>query len=191
MPKTITLDNFALDDVREQLNAMTIAEVIAMKGAPREHVTYAKAMHGPRGPWWKVGDERPTLANDDPAVMQSVGRCAATRRTIKGTAYVVPAGTHPSTCEWCDYPLEDLLKACAWAVHQSGFIESHVFEWTDEEGRKYVRSGGDTGYRNRVHRSFWELDSKERERRVEVASGREALTTRLSAISTESKGEDE
>lgn len=162
------------DDVRALADAMTLDQLFSVLGAAdEEHVRYAMAGG------WQVGDERPSLAHDDPAVMQAVGRCATNRIRLDG-APRLPGDIHPSTCDWCDFPLEELLKACAWSVHQSGYVEAHVFVWLskakdgtkDPKGPKYVRAGGDTAYRHREHRAFWDLPPKERERRIEAATGR-------------------
>lgn len=160
------MDNLGREDVRDMLNALSVGEVIALLGSPSERVGYATA------PGWTQGEGRPALANEDPAVMQSVGRCAAERARRRFPAPLpVLRAVHPSSCDWCEYPEDELLKACAWAVWHSRYVESHVFEWRGD-GATYTRAGSMTGYQNPDWRRFFELPTKERERRIDAASGR-------------------
>jgi hypothetical protein len=152
------------DKSRDTLNAMSIAQVVASIGAPDEHVQYASV------PGWKVGDGRPDLASDDPAVMQAMGRCAASRVRHKLPAMALER-VHLSACGWCEYPLEEVLKACAWATMASRFVTADVLEWTNTEGRKYARPGTLTGYQNNRWATFWALPIEERERQIKAASG--------------------
>lgn len=159
---------FADEDVRDFLNKCDVSTIIGKYGAPDDHITKHAEAKG-----WQTGDGRPALASDDPAVMQAIGRCAAdrSRQTLKAP---VPfrRSVHPSPCAWCDYPTDELLKACAWAVHQSAFVTADVFVWRNNQGHTYARPGSLTGYQRKEWREFWALPEKERERRIEAASGR-------------------
>src|SRR5687767_7292675 len=101
---------FADEDVTEFLAGMDIDTLTSKLGEPQQSTQYATA-HG-----WRVGDGRPSLGNEDPAVMQAVARCASSRVRREKFAEVsrVIDNVHPTTCDWCDYPLDELLKACAW-----------------------------------------------------------------------------
>lgn len=165
--------DFSDPDVLDVLAAMDVDQLIRELGEPMTHTEYAKAEG------WKVGDGRPTapegkrpLASDDPAVMQSIARCAAARTRRRLPIALFLDNVHPTTCDWCDYPLPELLRACAWSVHQSGYIVGDVLIWEGKDHSLYSRSTGTTGYQNREYRTFWDLPVKERERRIEAASGR-------------------
>lgn len=158
--------DFTDQDVLSLLAEMDIDQIIRTLGEPRHFTEYATAQG------WKVGDGRPSVANDDPAVMQSVGRCAAARVRWSAKPNLSFGSVHPASCDWCDYPIEELLKACSWSVHQSGYVVADVLLWEGKERSTYARPAGGTGYQNPGHRIFWELPAKERERRIEVASGR-------------------
>lgn len=173
MPKTVDLS--VLRDFSEQsveaLNAMTTSDVIVALGAPTEHVVCATAQG------WSPGDGRPDLASEDPAVMQAIGQCAAFKTRLRFSAPLpLTLAAHPGTCEWCGYPLVELVKACAWATWQSRLITAHVLEWKNKENRQYLRPGSLTGYQNPEYRRFWDLPPKERDRRVAAASGRDQMT---------------
>jgi hypothetical protein len=149
-------------DVIALLAEMDIDTLIGTLGEPERMTQHATA------PGWKVGEGRPELANEDPAVMQAIGRCAWSR--IEGRPKVLNA--HPSECGWCQYPVEELLRACSWAVAMSGYVVVDVLVWRGKGGSVYARSGGEHGYQRAADREFWELPVKERERRVQEASGR-------------------
>jgi hypothetical protein len=161
---------FADDGIRELLDALGVDELVRLLGEPASITEYATA------PGWSVGDGQPTLANDDPAVMQAIGRCAANRarRTFDAPMPMLDKA-HPTRCDWCDFPQDELLKACSWAVHQSRFVLADVLVWTNDEGHRYVRSGNLTGYQNPRWRRFFEDNDRERERQIAVATGRELV----------------
>lgn len=155
----------------DKLNALSIAELIGLLGAPSERVNYVSV------PGWSEGDGRPAVADDDPATMQAIGRCAANRvRSELPEMALLAHRAHPSTCGWCDYPLDMLLAACSWSVHQSGLVGQQILAWSDncEKPHDYLRAGTEGGFRNRRYREFWALPGNERERRIEAASGRKA-----------------
>lgn len=159
---------FTDDAIRDVLDALNVTDLVGLLGDPVPMTEYATA------PGWTVGDGRPTLANDDPAVMQAIGRCSAHRARRK---YDFPMPmldkVHPTRCDWCDFPDDELLKACSWAVHQSRFVLADVLVWTNEDGHRYVRSGHLTGYQNpRWRRFFEDTTDHERERQIAVATGR-------------------
>lgn len=151
---------------------LTVDELIRQFGEPKRHTEYAKA------DGWKVGDGRPehdeqSLAFDDPAVMQAIARCASARTRWKDLPKVIPLGAiHPTVCGWCKYPLGKLLSACAWSVHQSGYVLADVLIWEGKDRSVYSRPAGLTGYQRPAYRLFWALPANERERRIEAASGR-------------------
>ena len=60
---------------------------------------------------WRVGDGRPSLADEDPAVMQAVGRCAASRVRWEDKPAIFGPSIHPAVCDWCEFPLPELLRA--------------------------------------------------------------------------------
>jgi hypothetical protein len=154
-------------DVLDFLGEMDIDTLIERLGEPLHQTEYAVA-YG-----WAVGDGRPALANDDPAVMQSIARCATSRVRHELPAISRLADkVHGSSCDWDIYPIDELLKAAAWSVHQSGFVISDLLVWHGKDGSVYVRPGGLSGFQRREYRDFWALESKERERRIEAASGR-------------------
>lgn len=159
---------FENEDVRSVLDDMDVDTVIRTIGEPRRATEYAVQ------PGWAVGSGRPTFADDDPAVMQAIGRCAANRVRHGLMALAGLGGVHPSPCGWCDYPLEQLLEACSWAVLVSRYVVLDLLIWRNDDGAQYSRPGGLTGYQNPSWRQFFEVAPKERERRIEAAAERRA-----------------
>ena len=81
------LEARAFDDpqVRAYLDTLSVETVEYRLGTPRVITIYAQPLGH-----WRVGDGRPSLANEDPAVMEAIGRCA-TARTPNSTSS--PAST--------------------------------------------------------------------------------------------------
>jgi hypothetical protein len=144
-----------LDDreVRAMLDEMDVDEVIATLGDPYVDTHYASA------PGWLPGSPRPALADEDPAVMQAIGRCAASRirndlpRSVLG-------GVHPKPCGWCSYPVPELLAACSWSVWWSRTIVSETLTWTGDG--HYTRSGRHDVATNPAVARFWNLLPRDR-----------------------------
>ncbi|HAM56452.1 MAG TPA: hypothetical protein DCQ64_14065 [Candidatus Rokubacteria bacterium] len=170
--KQVDLDgmrDFRKDDTRDALNALSVGEIVNLIGAPDEYTEYASVSG------WSEGDGRPTLASEDPAVMQAIGRCLASRvRSVLPPIRTLGDAAHPSACDWCDYPQAELTKACSWSVWHSHFVIADVLEWQGKEGSRYARPGTVTGYQNPDWRRFYTLGPHERERRIAAATGRPA-----------------
>lgn len=134
-------------EVVEALDGMDLESVLDALGDPVIREWYAE----PKG-HWRQGDGRPALADDDPAVMQAVGRCAASR--IRGDV-TIPPSVHPRPCAWCDYPVPELLRACDWATWHSRYLLSESLTWKNDMGQTYVRSGRSSVYLNPTWAAFW------------------------------------
>lgn len=145
-------------EVRNVLDEMETDQVISTLGRPQVHTQYAE----PFG-YWRQGDPHPILADDDPAVLQAIGRCATGRSMQDGRLYDL-GGTrgvsiHNAPCPWCDYPIEELLKACDWAIWSSRYVIAEVLVWRrdDDEFRDttYEREGRSGSYENPRFAAFW------------------------------------
>lgn len=168
LDEKLTHRRFEDEGVRSALDEMDIDTLISVLGEPARVTRYAEQ----RG--WAVGDGRPLLADEDPAVMQAIGRCA-TNRVRHGLAALVNLGPiHNGECAWCPYPLEQLLEACAWGVMSSRFVVADLLVWTNADHQTYVRAGGLTGYQNPAWRALFEMPVNERARLVELAAQRTA-----------------
>lgn len=135
----------------------------AMFGPPVVTTVY----HEGTGRYWRQGDGRPTLADDDPAVIQAMGRCVIGRSQIAaGYGLRSDAATHPRTCEWCEYPPRELLAACEWAAWMSRYVVSEAAVWWQDgqghRGPSYGREVRAMGYDNPAWRRFWALSVSER-----------------------------
>lgn len=131
---------------------------------PALHRTYAEA------PGWSQGDSRPKLADDDPAVMQAIGRCASSRlRRRLPEAAILVGGIHPQPCGWCDYPLRELVAACSWSVWVSRLVTTEWLSWSGKSGSTYVRILRSDSYENPAYAAFWALLGTERLSRVDTA----------------------
>lgn len=154
-----------------RLDGYGYAELVTMLGDPDRIQTV-----GAEPVRWRPGDGRPALASDDPAVVQAMGRCATHRVTA-----TLPGGMsfrgrersiHPAECAWCDFPLAELLVACDYAVHTSGFVTDEIATWVSrKDGREEVRSTGRGGtYANPAWAAFFSAPVAERRRRIAEAS---------------------
>lgn len=155
-------------EVRAILDRLSLEALQDRLGSPRVVTRYASA-HG-----WDPGDGRPLLADDDPVVMQRIGICAAARvRDSIATTIFGPHAGHPGPCDWCEYPLEMLLAACAWAVWSSRYVVAEFLVWHQGEGSAvtYIRDGGRSGiYENPAWHDYWALPRRDRRYRLEQTS---------------------
>ena len=166
LPERITARRFDDPEVRAALDMFPESVIVNRFGPPESVVTYAR----PQGNW-KVGAGHPTLASDDPAVIQAIGRCAANR--VRGR-YTLLSGAHPRECSWCPYPLPLLLEACDWATYMSRYIVTEVLIWrkgTDGPDRHvtYIRGGRSDVYENQVWAAYWALPVAVRSERILAA----------------------
>ena len=166
LPDRITDRLFHDPEVQKALDEWPVSAVVKRYGPPETQIHYAK----PQGNW-KVGAGHPILAIDDPAVIQAIGRCAASR--VQGR-YTLPSGAHPRECSWCPYPLPLLLEACDWATYMSRYIVTEVLIWrkgTDGPDRHvtYARGGRSDVYENQAWVAFWALPVAVRSARILAA----------------------
>jgi hypothetical protein len=126
----------------------------------------------PQG-YWKQGDERPTLASDDVAAMQAMARCV-TARTWDRSIGAMPGGIHPAACGWCDYPIEEVLKACDWATWHSRYLTTEYAVWHGAEHSSYARSLRGNVYENPTWHAWFALPQAERSYAVAQAASRTA-----------------
>lgn len=163
----------------DPFEGLSVAEVIVRLGYGQTHTVFAEGrkctarcttevdeatgevreLH----PHWRQGDPRPALADEDPAVMCAIGRCA-TNRLRFGMPLPSGAGLHPKPCGWCDYPLDQLLLALDWSAWFSRFIVSESMHWPN-----YSRQVRSNVFENPRWAEFDTLTRKEREYRVEQA----------------------
>jgi hypothetical protein len=118
--------------------------------------------------YWRVGDGHPALADDDPAVMQAIGRCAASR--VRWGEGVIRLGSvHPEPCGWCSYPLRELLRGLDWALYMSRLVTTERLVWRGRDRTEYVRVVRSEEWDNPRHAAFWALPAAEREARILAA----------------------
>ena len=167
-------------DVRKILGSMGVPALIVELGQPSIVTRYAD----PKG-HWRQGDDRPALADDDPAVLQAIGRCAVSRSELWGVGTggakllrAVGVATHPEECGWCGYPTDELLAACDWATFRSRYVEAEFAVWhADPErltGATYQRTLRQDVYENPTWAQFWALPTAERQARIRAAQYPEA-----------------
>jgi hypothetical protein len=166
-------------EVRAALDSLTVDMVVAQlsgdeddHGQPTLRRTFAEGQG-----YWRPGDGRPALADDDPAVMQAVGRCAAYQARLKLGHIPLILAAHPRRCAWCDYPLAELLRACDWATITSRFLVTERLVWRQHPGRPhphqgaiYERGGMQATYLNDAWAAFWAMDPADREERIAAAA---------------------
>lgn len=156
-------------DVRKVVSGMGIPALIVELGHPHMVTRYAPT----RGNW-RQGDDTPALADEDPAVMQAIGRCATAEGQRLGGFPKLLSSTHDTTrCAWCDWPLLERLAACDWAVFRSRFIEAEFAVWYADQdlgkGARYWRLTRQDVYENPTWAAFWALPAAERQARIEAA----------------------
>jgi hypothetical protein len=153
--------------VRAYLDTLDEAAVRWRLGEPRIVTIYAEGQGH-----WHPGDGRPMLADEDPAVMQAIGRCAMARVRSSVPSALVSDAIHPAACGWCEYPQELLLGALDWAVWHSRYIVTELLVWArsaEERWTTYERCGRSSEYENPVWRDFFDLARVDRIRRVDRA----------------------
>lgn len=151
-------------DVRKILANMTIPTLIVELGQPEYVTRYAE----PRG-HWRQGEDRPALADDDPAVMQAIGRCAVAEVQRMGGFPKTLSATHDATrCGWCDYPIAERLAACDWAVFRSRYVEAEFAVWHGK-GADHQRTLRQDVYENPDWAAFWALPADVRQARIAAA----------------------
>lgn len=150
-------------DVRKVLDEVSYTGMVAKYGLPvvSTHMTSADG--------WSNGDGRPALADDDPAIMQAIGRCAAARVRWDDAPPLMTKGVHPAPCGWCEWPIEELLVACSWDVWKSGHIGSETMTWEGANGSHYTRGGRHDVFTSPTHAEFWATPRDAREARVQAA----------------------
>ena len=145
--------------VGARLDRIDPDEVVGLFGEPLRVTRFAEPLGH-----WRPGQPRPVLADDDPAVMQAVGRCAAAR--IRDPRLVL-GSIHRETCGWCGFPLRELLAACDWAVARSRYVVVDLMVWRGEDGFAYLRDMHRSGiYEEPAWSDFWTLPTTERGRRI-------------------------
>lgn len=158
--------------VAARLDRMDLDEVVGLFGEPVRVTRYAEPLRH-----WREGQPRPALADDDPAVMQAIGRCAASR--IRDPLATRVAGSiHREPCGWCGFPIRELLAACDWGAARSRYVVVDLMVWRGEDGSVYLRDTHRSGiYEGPAWSAFWTLPAAERSRRVQgaVAASREGL----------------
>ena len=157
-----------LDDGRVigYLDSLDVPELTALLNAPSVE---ARIFTVPN-PLWKPGEPRPTLADEEPAVMAAVARCAMARwRRDERFGDLIRVETHPERCGWCDYPAPELQRALEWAGHYGRYITSEDYVWY--RGRAAYRrpSGRADTYENGRWAAFTALPPKEQRYLVDKA----------------------
>ena len=142
-------------DVRASLHKLDFTSLVDRLGEPEIVTKYAQGLGN-----WKLGDGRPALADDDPAVMAAIGRCAASRVRWQWTPGLSGGGAvHPARCGWCDYPLPMLLTALEYATYINRLVVVEIALWRQSDagpGRyvTYKRSTGREGYSSAAWSDF-------------------------------------
>ncbi len=159
--ETISSGQLSGPAVAARLDRMDRDEVVGLFGEPLRVTRHALPLGH-----WRPGQSRPALADDDPAVMQAIGRCAAARirdpRLTRGLAAI-----HRDPCGWCGFPLRELLAACDWAVTRSRYVVIDLLVWRGEDGSVYLRDTLRSGiYEEPAWSTFWALPAFERGRRI-------------------------
>ena len=141
----------AFDDprVRVLLDAMSIPELLDALGPPETLTVYAEPVR------WRVGQGRPALASEDPAVCVAMGKCATFRlRESVGVRLLVTTAYHPEACDWCDYPVRDLAEACDWSTWHSRLVSVELLVWRQAE-HSQVTYDRETGQVPRYDNPTW------------------------------------
>lgn len=132
-------------EVRDYLDSLPWGLLIAAITDKYRHVIVHETPEAPRSAY----------SDDDPAVMQAIGRCAANRSRGRLVDGAFLGRFHPDPCGWCDVPVEELLAACEWDKARSEMVMAEMYVWTGKRGR-YDREGASAGtFHNPTHRDFW------------------------------------
>lgn len=157
--------------VAAKLDRMSTNEVVGILGRPdREVRRYQEAPpirleDGTLGPAWTVGDGRPALATDDPAVVIAMNLCAVARNPWVVRNQINER--HPGPCGWCDYPLLELHRAIAHATYFARLVRDHLLVWVGDDHELYIRAGEDDGrYQSQPWADLAALHAGEQRRRV-------------------------
>lgn len=154
-------------DVAKLLAGLSIESLVERFGPPHIVTRYTQpARH------WREGMPRPALASDDPAVMQAIGRCSVARQHL--AAGKVTRSLHDrDRCAWCEYPADELLAACDWAVWNMAYIEAEFAVWYEKQlarkGATHQRLLRSDVYANETWAAFWSLPSVDRQARITAA----------------------
>ena len=148
--------------VRDELDKLTTLQVVASLPEGRHVFEYAEGSGH-----WKVGDGRPMLADDDPAVMCAIGRCASAR-VRWGDRPPQLGMIHGQSCGWCEYDLSGLLTALDWFTWHGRMVTREVWSWTSN-GFTYTRAKGGSGYQEPRVAAFAALPPSEQTIRVNRA----------------------
>lgn len=155
---------------RRELDGLSIDAIVDIFGEPA--ITPDWDM--PRLLHWQPGQPRPLFADDDPAVMQAVGRCATARvfGRVGGHPEMLGAvvtEAHPVECGWCDQPLDMLLAACDWATFEGRAQTGEWLTWTQHRDGAVYQRRLPVDRRNSRHADFWSLAPSQRAERIEQA----------------------
>ncbi len=155
-------------DVRKMLSGLDLSSLISRLGQP-----HMVTKHAPTRGHWHQGDPLPALRDEDPAVMQAIGRCAVYRQQNAAGLSFLSRIHERDHCAWCAYPLSELLAACDWGVFRSRYIVQEFAVWyRDQDARKGARYALPTRadvYENPTWADFFALPPAERRARIEAA----------------------
>lgn len=155
-------------DVRKMLAGLDLSSLIARLGQPHMVTLYA-----PTRGYWSQGQPLPALRDEDPAVMQAIGRCSVYRQQHAMGLSLMSSIHDRGRCAWCAYPLAELLRACDWGVFRSRYVEQEFAVWyADQVKRKGARHALPTRaneYENPVWMEFFALPMLQRRVRIEAA----------------------
>lgn len=172
MPDRADQYDFANPKHRRDLDLLSIAALTDLFGEPAITAEWdMPALHH-----WQPGAPRPLFANEDPAVMQAIGMCAASRVRRSLPQFAAIDVPHPATCQFCDLPLDELLAACDWSTFEGRTQTAEWLTWTQK------RDGTTVSYqrrmamhaRNERHERFWSLAQSRRADLVRQAQERAA-----------------
>lgn len=160
-------------DVRAILDGMDASDLIVRLGQPHTVTRYAETFGSvATRTGWQQGEKLPLIRDEDPAVMQAVGRCAAAEAQRKG-GFPVRSLHDDTRCAWCIYSLAERLASCDWTVFRSRFVVAEFALWyadqEDRRGASYQRTLRQDVYENPAHAAFWALSVAEREARITAA----------------------
>ncbi len=147
--------------LRAVLDEMTLLELTVAVG----EADYKMTIYEDAG--WSAGDGRPAYANEDPAVIVALSRCAVNR--IRFGPDDLTSWAHPEPCGWCDVPIEALLAAARWSIWASRSITVDVDVWTGANGSSYERDSGTSGPQAPTYRDFDRLSAHDQAAHVEEA----------------------
>ena len=140
---------------------MTLADLVEAFGDPHEVIKTDGPLPAKTG--------RPDFADDDPAVMAAIARCATWRSAqALDSRSMVPGWVHPSRCGWCDDPLPELIRACEWSNWRQERVVERRYVWVVDD-TEVVRAGPVGDYLNPAYAKFAALPLHEQRYRVEAA----------------------